>query len=157
MTRLFAAIVAGVALLSPDFALAQVPALPEPPPPVSPAPLAPPPQLAPPAAVDPLTDLMQRVTFLEDELRKSKTRSADKPTVNWMMQLQIDNIWSGQDAANRAAFGEIPNGTAFRRALATLPKLGVKRLIGAKFPLERIEEAFAHATAGRGAKTVVTP
>jgi threonine dehydrogenase-like Zn-dependent dehydrogenase len=53
--------------------------------------------------------------------------------------------------------GAYGRGTAFRRALATLPKLGVKRLIGAKFPLERIEEAFAHATAGRGAKTVVTP
>jgi phosphate-selective porin OprO/OprP len=117
MKRLRAAIVAGLALLAaPALARAQAPTLPEPPPPVSPAPLAPPPQLAPPAAVDPLTDLMQRVTFLEDELRKSKTRSADKPTVNWMMQLQIDNIWSVQDAANRAAFGEIPNGSAFRRA-----------------------------------------
>ncbi len=48
-------------------------------------------------------------------------------------------------------------GTAFRRALAVLAKLGVKRLIGAKFPLARIEGAFAHATAGRGAKTVVVP
>jgi threonine dehydrogenase-like Zn-dependent dehydrogenase len=53
--------------------------------------------------------------------------------------------------------GAYGRGTAFRRALATLPKLGVKRLVGAKFPLERIAEAFAHATAGRGAKTVVTP
>jgi L-iditol 2-dehydrogenase len=53
--------------------------------------------------------------------------------------------------------GAYGRGTAFRRALALLPKLGVKRLIGAKFPLERIEEAFAHATAGRGAKTVITP
>ena len=33
----------------------------------------------------------------------------------------------------------------------------MKRLIGARFPLARIEEAFAHATAGRGAKTVITP
>ncbi len=53
--------------------------------------------------------------------------------------------------------GAYGRGTAFRRALALLPKLGVKRLIGAKFPLARIEEAFAHATAGRGAKTVITP
>jgi Zn-dependent alcohol dehydrogenase len=33
----------------------------------------------------------------------------------------------------------------------------VKRLISARFPLARIEEAFAHAAAGRGAKTVITP
>jgi threonine dehydrogenase-like Zn-dependent dehydrogenase len=53
--------------------------------------------------------------------------------------------------------GAYGRGTAFRRALALLPKLGVKGLIGARFPLARIEEAFAHATAGRGAKTVITP
>jgi L-iditol 2-dehydrogenase len=53
--------------------------------------------------------------------------------------------------------GAYGRGTAFRRALALLPKLGVKRLVGARFPLARIEEAFAHATAGRGAKTVITP
>jgi L-iditol 2-dehydrogenase len=53
--------------------------------------------------------------------------------------------------------GAYGRGTAFRRALALLPKLGVKRLIGARFPLPRIEEAFAHAAAGRGAKTVITP
>jgi Zn-dependent alcohol dehydrogenase len=33
----------------------------------------------------------------------------------------------------------------------------VKRLVGTRFPLDRIEDAFAHATAGRGAKTVITP
>ncbi len=53
--------------------------------------------------------------------------------------------------------GAYGRGTAFRRALAVLPKLGVKRLVGTRFPLARIEEAFAHATAGRGAKTVITP
>jgi L-iditol 2-dehydrogenase len=53
--------------------------------------------------------------------------------------------------------GAYGRGTAFRRALALLPKLGVKRLVGRRFPLDRIEEAFAHATAGRGAKTVITP
>jgi L-iditol 2-dehydrogenase len=53
--------------------------------------------------------------------------------------------------------GAYGRGTAFRRALAALPKLGVKRLIGARFPLARIEEAFAHAAAGRGAKTVIMP
>jgi threonine dehydrogenase-like Zn-dependent dehydrogenase len=53
--------------------------------------------------------------------------------------------------------GAYGRGTAFRRALALLPTLGVKRLINARFPLARIEEAFAHAAAGRGAKTVVIP
>jgi L-iditol 2-dehydrogenase len=53
--------------------------------------------------------------------------------------------------------GAYGRGTAFRRALALLPKLGAKRLIGARFPLARIEEAFAHAAAGRGAKTLITP
>ena len=53
--------------------------------------------------------------------------------------------------------GAFGRGTAFRRALALMPKLGVKRLITGRFPLAKIAEAFAHATAGRGAKTVITP
>jgi threonine dehydrogenase-like Zn-dependent dehydrogenase len=53
--------------------------------------------------------------------------------------------------------GAFGRGTAFRRALALMPKLGVKRLITARFPLERIEEGFAHAAAGRGVKTIITP
>jgi Zn-dependent alcohol dehydrogenase len=38
-----------------------------------------------------------------------------------------------------------------------MPKLGVKRLVTGQFPLAKISDAFAHATAGRGAKTVITP
>ena len=53
--------------------------------------------------------------------------------------------------------GAFGRGSAFKRALALMPKLGVKGLVGARFPLARIEEAFAHATAGRGAKTMLTP
>ena len=53
--------------------------------------------------------------------------------------------------------GVFGRGTAFRRALALMPKLGVKRLVTARFPLERVAEAFAHAAAGRGIKTVITP
>lgn len=53
--------------------------------------------------------------------------------------------------------GAYGRGSAFRRALAMLPALRVKRLITARFPLARIEEAFAHAAAGRGAKTIVVP
>jgi len=53
--------------------------------------------------------------------------------------------------------GAYGRGTAFRRALALLPKLGLKRLVTGHFPLDRISEAFAHASAGRGAKTVIMP
>ena len=53
--------------------------------------------------------------------------------------------------------GAFGRGTAFRRALALMPKLGVKRLVTARFPLEKIDEAFALATAGRGIKTILTP
>jgi L-iditol 2-dehydrogenase len=53
--------------------------------------------------------------------------------------------------------GAYGRGVAFRRALNLMPKLGVRRLVTASFPLERIGEAFAHAAAGRGAKTVITP
>jgi L-iditol 2-dehydrogenase len=54
----------------------------------------------------------------------------------------------------QGAFGR---GTAFRRALALLPTLGVDELVTARFALARIGEAFAHATAGQGVKTVITP
>jgi L-iditol 2-dehydrogenase len=48
-------------------------------------------------------------------------------------------------------------GTSFRRALALMPTLDVSGLVTARFALDRIEEAFAHAAAGRGVKTVLTP
>jgi L-iditol 2-dehydrogenase len=53
--------------------------------------------------------------------------------------------------------GAYGRGRSFRRALALMPKLGVKPLITARFPLAKIEDAFAHATAGRGVKTIITP
>ncbi len=53
--------------------------------------------------------------------------------------------------------GAYGRGTAFGRALAMLPSLRVAELITARFPLERIAEAFAHAAAGHGIKTVITP
>jgi L-iditol 2-dehydrogenase len=53
--------------------------------------------------------------------------------------------------------GAFGRGTAYRRALALMPKLRAKPLVTARFPLEEIADAFAHATAGRGAKTVITP
>lgn len=53
--------------------------------------------------------------------------------------------------------GAYGRGTAFRRALALLPSLGVDSLITARFSLERIADGFAHAAAAGGVKTVVTP
>lgn len=72
---------------------------------------------------DPLTDLVRRVNDLEGELRRDKfqetlrpARSGEKPTVNWMMQIQLDSIFSGEDTAIRDSLGVIPDGAAFRRA-----------------------------------------
>jgi L-iditol 2-dehydrogenase len=53
--------------------------------------------------------------------------------------------------------GAYGRGSAFRRALALMPRLGVDRLVTSRFPLHRIGEAFAHAEAGQGVKTVITP
>jgi threonine dehydrogenase-like Zn-dependent dehydrogenase len=53
--------------------------------------------------------------------------------------------------------GAFGRGTAYRRALALMPKLGLKHLVTARFPLEGIREAFAHAAAGQGVKTMITP
>jgi L-iditol 2-dehydrogenase len=53
--------------------------------------------------------------------------------------------------------GAFGRGTAYRRALALMPKLGFKRLVTAQFPLDGIREAFAHAAAGNGVKTMIIP
>jgi threonine dehydrogenase-like Zn-dependent dehydrogenase len=54
--------------------------------------------------------------------------------------------------------GAYGRGTAFRRALTWLAKTpAVRELITARFPLPRIADAFAHAAAGHGIKTVVGP
>lgn len=53
--------------------------------------------------------------------------------------------------------GAFGRGTAFRRALGLMPRLGIRRLVTARFPLDKIEDAFAHAAAGHGVKTVVGP
>jgi L-iditol 2-dehydrogenase len=53
--------------------------------------------------------------------------------------------------------GAYGRGSAFSRALALMPRLGVARLVTERFPLECIGEAFAHAEAGRGVKTMITP
>jgi L-iditol 2-dehydrogenase len=70
-------------------------------------------------------------------------------------RLPLD-LWDFQYREIRMG-GVFGRGTAFRRTLALMPKLGAKRLVTARFPLARIDEAFAHAAAGRGIKTVITP
>jgi L-iditol 2-dehydrogenase len=53
--------------------------------------------------------------------------------------------------------GAYGRGRAFRRALRLLPALRVRSLVTARFPLDGIADAFAHAAAGRGIKTVIVP
>jgi L-iditol 2-dehydrogenase len=53
--------------------------------------------------------------------------------------------------------GAFGRGTAYRRALALMPKLGLQRLVTAQFPLDGIREAFAHAAGGHGVKTMIVP
>jgi L-iditol 2-dehydrogenase len=53
--------------------------------------------------------------------------------------------------------GAYGRGTAFRRVLPLLTRIGAARLVTDHYPLERITEAFAHAAAGRGLKTAITP
>jgi L-iditol 2-dehydrogenase len=53
--------------------------------------------------------------------------------------------------------GAFGRGTAYRRALALMPKLGLQRLVTAQFPLDGIRDAFAHAAAGNGVKTMIIP
>jgi threonine dehydrogenase-like Zn-dependent dehydrogenase len=53
--------------------------------------------------------------------------------------------------------GAFGRGTAYRRALALMPKLGLDRLVTGRFPLDGIREAFAHAAAGNGVKTMILP
>ena len=45
----------------------------------------------------------------------------------------------------------------FRRAVELLTVLDVEPLLGTRFPLERIHDAFAAASSRRGVKTLVTP
>ena len=53
--------------------------------------------------------------------------------------------------------GAYGRGTSFRRVLPLLNKIGGAGLVTDHYPLERITEAFAHAAAGRGLKTAITP
>lgn len=94
---------------------------------------------------DPFAELKERIAELEsaeqsrlDTLAEEKKAAAAKPTVKWTGQLQSDFYMFDQDAASRARFGDIENGSAFRRA-----RLG---MLGEHGPTEyRIEADFALA------------
>jgi len=53
--------------------------------------------------------------------------------------------------------GAYGRGSAFRRALALLPKLSVDALVTDRLPLARVADGFAQAAAGRGVKTALAP
>ena len=44
-----------------------------------------------------------------------------------------------------------------RERSASCPGSASSRLVTKRFPLDRIEDAFTHAAAGRGVKTMITP
>jgi phosphate-selective porin OprO and OprP len=79
-----------------------------------------------PAPADPwaeINELRQRLDQLESSSARQKAsdaakKAADakKPTVKWSGQLQADQLWFNQDAANQAQFGDIENGAVIRRA-----------------------------------------
>ncbi|MFO0904520.1 MAG: porin [Pirellulales bacterium] len=79
-----------------------------------------------PANADAQKSLEQRVQLLEKELQKqqeaaAKKKEADalKPSFQIGGQLQVDYLWIGQDAANRASVGDAQNMVDFRRARIT--------------------------------------
>jgi phosphate-selective porin OprO and OprP len=68
-------------------------------------------------------DVQEALRRLEEDRRKQqlvaqdkKVADASKPAVRWSGELQADQYWFGQDAASRAAVGDIQDGEAFRRA-----------------------------------------
>ncbi|MGL4511742.1 MAG: porin [Lacipirellulaceae bacterium] len=107
------------------------------------------PLLADPPLAEQVQALQKRLAELEDSLDerdeveqakadKKKSDDAKRPTVVWTGQVQADFYAVDQDDANRAAFGDIQNGEAFRRA-----RFG---MFGEHGPTEyRIEMDFALA------------
>src|SRR5262245_34834156 len=74
-------------------------------------------------AADGAATIDQRVAALEKELKrqldaaaKKKEADAARPTFQMGGQLQTDFLWFGQDAANRATVGNVPDAIDFRRA-----------------------------------------
>jgi phosphate-selective porin OprO/OprP len=60
--------------------------------------------------------LSKKVDKLEESEKKRKDESGKYPTGRFTMQLQIDSYFFGQNTLNRETVGDIPDGSAFRRA-----------------------------------------
>jgi phosphate-selective porin OprO/OprP len=96
----------------------------------------------------PAESIEQRVASIEKELKKQadaaakkKVADACKPTFQMGGQLQVDYLWSDQDAANLATVGDLPDAIDFRRA----------RLVARGEAFEQLEYmiSFDFALAGR--------
>jgi phosphate-selective porin OprO/OprP len=67
--------------------------------------------------------LRERIDELEGSEEKRSTAEKEKkaadsklPSVKWSAEIQADSYWFNQDEANKASYGDIDNGVAFRRA-----------------------------------------
>ncbi len=63
-----------------------------------------------------IRDLLEDKEKRQEAEKAKRETDGKKPTVNWTGQLQADMLMFTQDAASKAIFGNIPNGSAFRRA-----------------------------------------
>ncbi|MCX7699390.1 MAG: porin, partial [Gemmataceae bacterium] len=61
-------------------------------------------------------ELLEDKKKRQDAEKAKKAADAKKPTVNWTGQVQSDMLMFTQDAASKAVFGDIPNGSVIRRA-----------------------------------------
>jgi phosphate-selective porin OprO/OprP len=63
-----------------------------------------------------LADMEQEIERLNAAADKAASKAAEKPSAHFTMQLQADAYTFDQDPASFATVGDIPDGTAFRRA-----------------------------------------
>lgn len=67
--------------------------------------------------IDELESSEQKRSASEEEMKAADSKV---PSVKWSAEIQADSYWFNQDAANKASYGEIENGVAFRRARAAI-------------------------------------
>jgi phosphate-selective porin OprO/OprP len=88
-----------------------------------PPPLRPGEQLVSDQPISEFAALQERLDQLEADFKKQRATEkkkadadAKRPTVRWTGQLQVDNYWFSQSPENKTQYGNIENGSAFRRA-----------------------------------------
>jgi phosphate-selective porin OprO/OprP len=69
-----------------------------------------------PATVADLDALRAEVDKLKEAAAEARQKAEEKPLARFTQQLQLDTLAFAQDADNKAQFGLIPDGAAFRRA-----------------------------------------